>query len=279
MIKNMPYRSIVHKGMTIEGYSRAAVQSYWRLPELKLGFDLGAQPWDFMGTPTWFVSHTHLDHIAALPVYVARRRMMKMDPPTIYLPHGAIEWIERLLKVFTRLDRGRAPCHLIGTHPGDEIELSREHVVTASPTQHTIPSLGYTVWERRRKLKPEYHGLPGDKIRDLRQGGVEVTSDLRIPLVAYLGDSTPQGLDDCPAMYEAQVLIMEMTFVAPRHRPEKVRKFGHMHLNDVVERRDRFQNELIIATHFSTRYHQRQIREHVEKAIPDMLDGRLHLWL
>ena len=32
---------------------------------LKLGFDLGAQPWDFMGTPTWFVSHTHLDHVAA----------------------------------------------------------------------------------------------------------------------------------------------------------------------------------------------------------------------
>ena len=62
------------------------MQSYWRIPELKLGFDLGAQPWDFIGTPTWFVSHTHLDHVAALPVYVARRRMMKMEPPTIYLP-------------------------------------------------------------------------------------------------------------------------------------------------------------------------------------------------
>ena len=62
------------------------MQSYWRIPELKIGFDLGAQPWDFMGTPTWFVTHTHLDHVAALPVYVARRRMMKMEPPTIYLP-------------------------------------------------------------------------------------------------------------------------------------------------------------------------------------------------
>src|SRR5258707_1566420 len=62
----------------------AAVQSYWRIPELKLGFDLGAQPWDFMGTPNWFISHSHLDHIAALPVYVARRRMMKMEPPNIY---------------------------------------------------------------------------------------------------------------------------------------------------------------------------------------------------
>ena len=91
MVDNSPVRTIVHKGLTIEGYSRAAVQTYWRIPELKIGFDLGAQPWSFMGTGTWFVSHTHLDHIAALPVYVARRRMMKMEPPTIYLPEATIE--------------------------------------------------------------------------------------------------------------------------------------------------------------------------------------------
>ncbi|MCS5617953.1 MAG: metal-dependent hydrolase, partial [Pirellulales bacterium] len=71
MIDNAPFRTLTHKGLTVEGYSRAAVQSVWRIPELKLGFDLGAQPWGFMATNTWFVSHTHLDHIAALPVYVA----------------------------------------------------------------------------------------------------------------------------------------------------------------------------------------------------------------
>src|SRR5437868_4772040 len=86
MVDNAPFLSHQHAGLTIEGYSRAAVQSYWRIPELKLGFDLGAQPWDFMGTASWFITHTHLDHVAALPVYVARRRMMKMEPPTIYLP-------------------------------------------------------------------------------------------------------------------------------------------------------------------------------------------------
>ena len=67
MIRNAPIKRLEHGGLTIEGYSRAAVQTYWRVPELKLGFDLGAQPWDFMGTPTWFVTHTHLDHIAACP--------------------------------------------------------------------------------------------------------------------------------------------------------------------------------------------------------------------
>jgi ribonuclease Z len=80
-------------------------------------------------------------------------------------------------------------------------------------------------------------------------------------------------------MYEAQILVMEMTFVAPSHRKEKIHKFGHMHLDDIVERRERFQNELIIASHFSTRYTDKRIRTLVAKAIPDALAGRLQLWM
>lgn len=276
---NAPVRSLHHKGLTIEGYSRAAVQSYWRVPELKLGFDLGAQPWSFMGTGTWFVTHPHLDHLASLPVYVARRRMMKMEPPTIYMPEVAIEPMERILRLFTKLDRGRMPCQLLPAAPGDEIELSREHVVTVAATKHTVPSVSFLVWERRRKLKPEFHGLAGDQIRDLRLSGTEVTEEKRMPLVGYLGDSAPEGLDWCPALYEAQVLITELTFVAPRHRKEKIHKFGHMHLDDLVQRRERFKNEVIVAAHFSTRYHNDQIRRYVERKLPDLMEGRLHLWL
>src|SRR5437762_9792582 len=153
MVDNAPFLTHQHGGLTVEGYSRAAVQSYWRVPELKLGFDLGAQPWDFMGTPTWLVTHTHLDHVAALPVYVARRRMMKMEPPTIYLPESSLEDVRRLLLIMQRLDRGRMICQLNGIKAGDEIELSRELIITPFATTHTIPSLGYVVWDRRLKLK------------------------------------------------------------------------------------------------------------------------------
>ncbi len=279
MLSDLPVRTLVHKGITIEGYSRAAVQTYWRIPELKLGFDLGAQPWEFMGTPTWFVSHTHIDHVMALPTYVARRRMMKMEPPTIYLPEPAVEPVQRILRQVSRLDRGRLPCRLVPTKPGDEIELSRELVVTVSATRHTVPSLGFIVWERRKKLKPEFHHLAGEQIRDLRLSGVEVASEVRVARVAYLGDSAPDGLDTCPAMYQAEILILELTFVAPSHRKEKIHKFGHMHLDDLVERRDRFGNQVIIAAHFSTRYQPRQIERLVQRALPDLLEGRLHLWL
>ncbi len=278
-LRDQPIKRLSHKAMTIEGFSRAAVQTYWRVPEFKIGFDLGAQPWAFMGTPTWFVSHTHIDHVLALPAYVARRRMMKMDPPTIHLPESAVDPVQRLLRQISRLDRGRLPCTLVPTRPGDEIELSRELVATVSATRHTVPSLGFVIWERRRKLKPEFQGLSGPEIRDLRLGGTEVTQERRIPRVAYLGDSSPEGLDDCPAMFEAEVLILEVTFVAPSHRKQKIHKFGHMHLDDLVERRDRLKNEVIIASHFSTRYDARQIHHWVRRALPDLLGGRLHVWL
>jgi ribonuclease Z len=279
MVENAPILSCKHAGLTIEGYSRAAVQSYWRIPELKIGFDLGAQPWDFMNTPTWFLTHTHLDHVAALPVYVARRRMMRMEPPTLYVPAVAVEDLRRLLLVMQRLDRGRMVCTLNGVNPGDEIALSRDHVVTAWATTHTIPSLGYVVWERRFKLKEEYHGLPGHQIRDLREAGTVVTNEVRTPLLAYTGDTSPAGLDACPAAYQAKVLIIELSFVRPGHRREKIHKFGHMHLDDYLERAERFENELIVCGHLSTRYHPQEVRRVVEAKLPPRLRERVRLWL
>ena len=278
-VDNAPTLSYHHAGLTIDGYSRASVQTYWRIAEMKVGFDLGAQPWDFMALPRYFISHSHLDHIAALPSYVARRRMMKMDMPTIYLPGHTVSTVEQLLRVIGRLDRGRLPVELIPVEPGQEIELSRELVVTTSAMRHSIPALGYIIWERRKKLKPEFAHLKGDQIRDLRMTGTEVTQEIRIPMVAYTGDTAPAGLDACPDMYRAKILITEMTFLAPEHHKDKIHKHGHMHLSDIVERRDQFKNEVIICGHFSVRYNERQIRRWVDKAIPDRFDGRLKLWL
>ena len=278
-VDNAPYFSLTHAGLTVEGYSRAAVQSYWRLPELKLGFDLGASPWDFMGTPNWFVSHAHLDHLAALPVYVARRRMMKMEPPRVFVPAESADDIRRLLQAFQRLDRGRQVCDLVGMEPGQEVELSREHVVSAWATTHTIPSRGFVVWDRKNKLRDEFLGLPGEKIRDLKLSGTSITREVRTPLVAYTGDTSPAGLDACPAAFEAKILITEMSFIRASHRRDKIHKFGHMHLDDFLERADRFQNEVVIAAHFSTRYHPSEVLRVVENKLPPALRAKMRLWV
>jgi ribonuclease Z len=279
MIDNLPFKTMTHRQLTIDGYSRAAVQSYWRIEELKLGFELGSSPWAFMGTPTFLVTHGHLDHVGSLPVYVARRRMMKMEPPVVYLPEEIVDDVWRMLRAWQRLDRGRMICDLIGVKDGDEIELSREHRFRVFRTKHTVPSVGYLVYDVRRKLKPEYHGLHGDQIRDLRLSGVEVTADQLTPLVAFTGDTAPPGLDAHPDLYQAQVLITEMTFFRPEHRKDKIHKFGHLHLDDLLERAERFQNELIILAHLSTRTSDGDARRRLEQVLPASLKDRVHLWV
>ncbi len=278
MLHNLPLSTLTHKALTIEGYSRAAVQSYWRIPELKLGFELGASPWSFMGTQSFFVTHAHLDHLAALPVYVARRRMMKMEPPTIYLPEQVIDAVQKLLKSWQRLDRGRMNCKLVGVNPGDIIDMSREHRVRVIATKHTVPSVGYIVYDVRKKLKKEYHGLRGDEIRDLRLAGNEVTSESLTPLVCFTGDTSPAGLDSHGDVYKSEVLITEMTFFRPDHRKEKIHKYGHMHLDDILDRADQFENELIILGHLSTRTAVEAAAMALKKRLPMSLYDRIHLW-
>lgn len=278
MVENLPYDTVRHKAMTIEGYSRAAVQSYWRIPELKVGFELGASPWMFMGTQIFLVTHGHLDHMAALPVYVARRRMMKMEPPIIYLPADIVDDVWKVLKAWQRLDRGRMNCELVGVSPGDVVSLSREHRFTVFPTKHTVTSVGYIVYDVRKKLKPEFQGLRGDQIRDLRMQGTEVAQETLSPLVCFTGDTAPPGLDAHPDVYNAEVLITEMTFFRPEHRKEKIHKFGHMHLDDILDRADRFKNELIILAHLSTRTHEAEARRRLDQMLPESLKGRVRLW-
>ena len=236
-VDNAPYLTFVHGGLTVEGWSRAAVQSYWRMPELKLGFDLGAQPWDFMGTPTWFVSHTHLDHIAALPVYVARRRMMKMEPPTIYVPHESRGGRREAPDGDAQTRPRPAVGDLRASRPGDEIELSREHVVTVSTTvaHHPVAGAsssgnGATSSRRSTSVCPARRSATCGSRASPSPGSAFPASRLH-------RRHAPGGLDNCPACYEAKILITEMSFVRrqspPRqdpqvraHAPGRLRRAG-----------------------------------------------------
>ena len=132
-----------------------------------------------MGTPPWFVSHTHMDHIAALPVYVARRRMMKMEPPSSTCPSARVRArAEDCCDCVSRLDRGRLPCDLRADPAG------RRDRTVARAGRHGLRHDAHGAVAGLRRLGAAAQaqarvslGLPGDQIRDLRLAGVDVTRE------------------------------------------------------------------------------------------------------
>jgi ribonuclease Z len=69
---------------------------------------------------------------------------------------------------------------------------------------------------------------------------------------------------------------MECTFLDPRH-VERASVYGHIHLEDLAERRDSFHNEELILHHWSTRYQPAQIEQWVEERLAGV-EPRVHLF-
>ena len=278
-IDNAPLRSRQFGAITLRGYSRAGIQSYWMVPEWRMAFDIGALPWDFRHIGIWCLSHMHLDHMAALPVMVARRAMLKLPPPTIYLPIEALDDTRQLLNIVGRLDGGKQECQLIGVQAGDSFALEGNRLLTVWNTEHTVPSRGYCVWNRKNKLKPEFVAMTGPEIARLRNDGFSVTEEVREPLLAYTGDTSPPGLDRAPEAFQARILLTEISFLKAKHRRETIHQYGHMHLDDFIDRADRFHNDWIVGGHLSSRYHLAEVPGLLQDRLPESLRQKLVMWL
>ena len=66
-------------------------------------------------------------------------------------------------------------------------QLTNGYYVRPFPTHHRVPSQGYIIYKQTKKLKPEYHGLPGPEIGKLAKEGVNIHDIVHTPEIAYTG--------------------------------------------------------------------------------------------
>ena len=163
------------------------------------------------------LTHGHSDHVLGLPGLVASRKFAKgaqEKPLTVVFPDGnsgVLAVRELLARMWSASD---FPVTWVPVRAGGEFRLGKTRVLQAFPTSHggSEPTLGYVVREERRRLKPEYSGLPEQEIRELvRNGGRDVLMEpYRHIRFAHTGDAMPV---DPALVARADVLVHDATFL------------------------------------------------------------------
>ena len=259
----------------IQGYSVAGEETVVMAPTLDVCFDIGKTPEAALSVNHVLLTHGHMDHAAGIAYYCSQRDFREMAPGTVLLPARLVPPLERLLACWKEFDGTHPPANIIAMQPGDEYEVRRNLFAFAFATNHNPDSLGYTIIERRQKLKSEYHDLPGTEIARLRKAGEQVTYTLNMPLVTYLGDTMGGDFEQLACVTHSKILIAECTFFDQDHH-DRARAGRHYHFDDLSRLLPTMHNEHILLTHLSRRTEMAQAREMVNRQLPPELSQRVH---
>ena len=96
-----------------------------------------------------FITHSHLDHIAALPLMIDSIADMRDKPVTVYASDATLEIIQNhifnwaIWPDFSEISiREQAVMQYKAIRLGQKIRFG-ERTITAVPAEHTVPAVGY----------------------------------------------------------------------------------------------------------------------------------------
>lgn len=233
---------------TIEGSSRAGRETWFAVKELGLALDIGRCPEPLFRYSKIFISHAHLDHAAGIPFYANQRRLLRLGVGTIHVPVENQDDYRALMQLHEKLEGHDYPIEFVGLAEGEEVALHGELRVRVHRSTHRVPTNAYEVRSRGESL------------------------------LYYTGDTDYHTLEQSEALYRARVLMIETSFTQPGDE-ERAHRYKHLHAHDIFDRAERFQNELIVFTHFSLRDRPEEIHRAIARSAPESLRGRIRLAL
>ena len=265
----MPSHNLAHikiDDLEVIGYSVAGEETVVAMPQLDVCFDIGKAPNQVVSINNVLLTHGHMDHAAGIAYYLSHRNFSGQSAGTILAPENLLGPMREIIDAWSRLDGNRIPANLVGVKAGDEYQIKPNLFARVFPTKHSKGSVGYSVIEKRKKLKPEYAKLTGPQIVELKKQGIEIDYPLEIPIVTYLGDTQHVDFSLLKYIVESRILIAECTFYDVEHtgRAEAGR---HMHINEFASLIEKLQNEHIVITHTTQRTPMRQIRRILKETL------------
>jgi ribonuclease Z len=260
--------------LRIEGWSRAGDESWFRIHPPGLALDVGRGALQLAGARDVFISHGHLDHALGLPYVLSQRSLHRLVHTRVFCPAEIAEPLGLLISAAERLERCSYRYDLIPLSPGDRVEVGRGMAMEAFRVDHVVPTLGYHLWRRKRRLAAAYAGRAPDELIELRRQGVETSESVEELWLSYCADTGPGVFDLEPRLFESRVLMLECTFLGEEHR-DKGERFKHLHLGDIERRAGEMRNQALVLHHLSRRFRVADLRAEVERRMPD-LAPRIH---
>jgi ribonuclease Z len=238
------------------GYSVAGEESWVQVPELNVNFDIGKCPRPALTADFCLLTHGHIDHSAGIAYYLSQRFFQGMSAGTILCPAKIAKPLSDIIHSWAGLEGKVTEHKIIPMNVGDEVELRKGLIARAFATRHTVPSLGFTLIDRREKLRADLleQNLPGHVLRQMKERGEQITYRLDVPLVAYTGDTSMGETLLQPGVVDAKVLITECTFFERDHR-KRAQVGQHLHIADLLDILPQSKNELVLVSHVSRRTH------------------------
>ncbi len=259
----------------VQGYSVAGEATTINIPEMDVCFDMGMAPRSALAAKFCALSHGHMDHVGGLAYWCSQRNFQGMGPGTIVCDARIESDVRGMMDGFQSLERQKTPYELIPLEHEQEIQIKNNIMLRAFHTEHTAPSVGYVIIEKRTKLKEHLVGLPQEKLRDMKQSGEEIVNHLEVPLLAYTGDTLPGAHLLRDDVRKAQIIISECTFFEPDHK-ERAKIGMHMHVDDLVEWLKLVECEHMVVVHLSRRTHLGQARKQLVQQAGKELASKVH---
>ncbi|CAN0187179.1 unnamed protein product [Ectocarpus sp. 4 AP-2014] len=218
-------------------------------------FDMGVCPSEVLHVAHVFVSHGHLDHCGAIVSHARLRALSQGPPAKYYMGAELASGMEKVRKAFEEVEGASIAMDIVAVGPEDRVDLGQGCFVRPFLVKHRVDALGFALMRLKTDgLKHEYRQLDGREIGALRKRGVDVHSSHEETVeVVYTGDTVMDGLVSQPLVWEARMLIMEVTYLDGDG--SAAAKNFHIHVQDVLDNMDKLRRvEQLVVAHVSERH-------------------------
>jgi ribonuclease Z len=265
------------QGLTLRGVACGGLRTCLMVPELGVMFDVAPRVAGQLRYDTILVSHGHQDHLGGLPYLVSQRHMMRGGLPSVHVPIEVEAPLRRIFAAWREIEDFSLEVDLHGHAPGDTVPL-RDGLARCVRSVHRVPSLAWIVERHTRRLRPEFVGRPGPELAERRKRGEDITELHVAPILCVTGDTRIELFDREPLVRRCAVLVHEVTGWDDRRGPDDVRQWGHTHVDEMIERAERFEGQALVLVHRSPRHTRSEAEKIVHTRFPAAVRDKVHVF-